>query len=175
MLKVSWPARSGPEVTRAWWTEFCQTPIIYHVSHLAAAVHRDLLVGETSWSCSEDILLHKTNTIRMVNEQLARLPSLDRKALDQLIFAVCTLSRHEMEAKHLRPGEVLLFTPHMPCANGMKPLGRLNLSESARALLVQLVNCQGGLKSLQIPGLGETLALYGLQSRCFVDDFADGM
>lgn len=96
----------------------------------------------------------------MVHEQLARLNSLDRDAVDQLIFAVTTLSRHEMEAKHLQSGEVLLFSPHMPHANGMKPLGRLNLSQSARNLLVQLINRQGGLKKLAIPGLADVLALY---------------
>ena len=103
----------------------------------------------------------------MINEQLARLPSLDHKAMDQLIFAVCTLSRHEMEAKHFEPGHVLLFTPHMPYANGMKPLGRFNLSESAREVLVQLVNSQGGLRGLKILGLGEILALYDPLDRCF--------
>ena len=96
----------------------------------------------------------------MVNEQLARLSSLDRDSVDQLIFAVTTLSRHEMEEKHMQAGEVLLLTPHMPHANGMKPLGRLNWSKSARTLLVQLVNNQGGLDMLEIPGLGEILALY---------------
>jgi hypothetical protein len=103
--------------------------------------------------------LHKTNTIRLVNEQLEQLQSLDSKAVDRLIFAVTTLSRHEMEPKHFQPGESLLFTPHMPYANGMKPLGRLNLSGSARALLAHLVYSQGGLEKLQIPGLGEVLAL----------------
>lgn len=159
VLKVSWPARSGTKVTRAWWTLFCKSPIIFHVSHLASAVHRDLMVGEDSWSSSREILMHKTKTIQLVNEQLARLDTLDPETVDRLIFAVCTLSRHEMETKHLQSGEVLLFTPHLPHANGMKPLGRLNLSESARTLLVQLVNRQGGLDKLQILGLGEILAL----------------
>ena len=103
--------------------------------------------------------MHKASTIRLMKEQLAKLPYLDPKAVDQLIFAVTTLSRHEMERKHLHLGESLLFTPHMPYANGMKPLGRLNLSGSARALLVKLVHSQGGLKRLQIPGLGDVLAL----------------
>lgn len=160
LLKVSWPARSGKEVTRMWWTEFCQTPIIYHVAHIASAVHHDLLAGETSWSSDPEILMHKTNTIRMVNEQLTRLESLDHAAIDRLIFAVCTLSRHEIEAKHLEPGEILLFTPHMPHANGVKPLGRLTLSPAARAMLVQLVQTQGGLEKLHIAGLGDILALH---------------
>jgi hypothetical protein len=103
----------------------------------------------------------------MINKQLTCLPSLDCKAVNQLIFAVCTLARHEIEARHLQPGEVLLFTPHMPYANNMKPLGRFNLSESARTLLVQLVNSQGGLHKLQILGLGEILALYDPRFPCF--------
>ena len=147
-------------MTKAWWNLFCTSSIVYHVSHLASAVHRDLLVGESDWTSSAHVLMHKTRTIQIVNEQLARLSSLDRDAVDQLIFAVTTLSRHEMEAKHLQSGEVLLFTPHMPHANGMKPLGRLNLSQSARTLLVQLVNSQGGLDKLAILGLGDILALY---------------
>lgn len=96
----------------------------------------------------------------MVNEQLERLSSLDGKAVGQLIFTVTTFSRHELEAKHLQAGDVLLFTPQMPHANGMKHLGRLNWSSAARTMLVQLVNGQGGLENLQIPGLGEMLALY---------------
>lgn len=117
------------------------------------------MVGEDSWSSSREILMHKTKTIQMVNEQLARLDSLDPETVDQLVFTVCTLSRHEMEAKHLHPGEILLFTPHLPHANGMKPLGRMNWTESARALLVQLVERRGGLDKLQILGLGDVLAL----------------
>jgi hypothetical protein len=147
-------------VTKAWWNLFCTSSIIHHVAHLASAVHRDLLVGKSDWSSSAHILTHKTRTIQIVNEQLARLSSLDRDSVDQLIFAVTTLSRHEMEEKHLQPSEVLLLTPHMPHANGMKPLGRLNWSKSARTLLVQLVGNQGGLDMLEIPGLGEILALY---------------
>ena len=153
---------TSPNSLPHWYQEFCKTPIIFHVSHHAAAVHADLLVGEAKWSGSLEILAHKTKAIRMVNEQLSRLSYLDHETLEQLIFAVATLSRHELEPKHLGTEEVLLFAPHMPLANGMKPLGRFRATPQARAVLVQLINSLGGLGSLRIPGLANILAVYVL-------------
>ena len=150
---------SGEDVTRAWFLEFCKTPLIFHVSHLAGAVHHDILVSQTAWSESPDVLLHKTKAIQMVNEQLSHLSTLNHAALDRLIFTITTLSRHELEPKHLKTNEALLFSPQIPLANGMKLLGRLNCGAQARTVLVQLINSQGGLERLQIPGLANIIAL----------------
>ena len=152
-------------VSRAWWTDFCRVPIIFHVSHIAAAVHHDLLVGQTDWYTTSEVLIHKAKAIRMVNEELCRIKSLDQDALEQLIFAIATLCRHELESKHLEAEEILPFTPHMPLANSMKPLGRFSASPQARAVLVHLIDSQGGLRNLLTPGLAYILALYVLLSQ----------
>ena len=159
MLKVTWPTRCGNDIARAWFLECCRTPLIFHVGHVVGAVHHDLLVGEAAWSVSPEVLIHKTKAIQTVNEQLSRLSSLDKTTLEQLIFTIVSLSRNELEPKHLATEEILLFAPHIPLANGMRSLGRMNCSAPARAVLAQLIKEQGGLGKLQIPGLADILAL----------------
>jgi hypothetical protein len=101
------------DAAKTWFAAFREQPLVYHGFHYGLAVHHDVLCNRVSWSTSRAGLLHKTRTIRLLNETLT---TLNDDNIEWAILAVLILAANELEPRKLACESVSLFDPHMPGA-----------------------------------------------------------
>ena len=98
----------------AWFLVFQKHPVLFHGFQYALAVHHDLLCNQVSWSSTGNALVHKTQTIRLLN---AMLSGLTEENIELAILAVLVLASNELKHDKLLHDSVWMFDPHMPGAN----------------------------------------------------------
>ncbi|KAK4938990.1 hypothetical protein LTR10_020649 [Elasticomyces elasticus] len=105
-------------------------------------------------------LSHKTETIKLVNQQLR---SLDGPASDALIMAVAILAIHGSRDETVHP-EVHPPSPLASAQNVHVYGNMINDEQHTQAILV-LIEQKGGLESLELFGMADIMALHVLDSR----------
>lgn len=151
---------AGYKAARAWFEEFCKTPLVFHVSHLAAAANIDLLAGQISWVERREILSHKIQTIQTVQQQVVGIESLSAVDTERLIFAVITLACNELGPTHLFSESQLLLSPHFPATNFIGIYGRFKIDKAHAEAIKILVKHRGRLHQIELPGLALSVARY---------------
>lgn len=151
----------GHEATAAWFQEFCTDPLIFHVSHVAAAAHRDILAEDLAWSSDKKVLSHKAAAIGRLQSFLSRPLTLTSAEAERSIFAILTLSRHEFW-KYQQDNEddatSWMFDAYFPTTNWIHVYGRPKYDRAYLLAVKELVERCGGLPSLRLSGLAFTLA-----------------
>jgi hypothetical protein len=100
----------------------------------------------------------KGAALAILRGQVHELPNLGSEDVERLIFAATTLARHELEPIYLDYTLTHLFSPHFPAANWAGVYGRVRSIDSHMKAVASLVERQGGLVNLQMPGLSSTVA-----------------
>lgn len=161
VLKTMWPVMAGPEATAAWFQAFCTDPLIFHVAHVAAAAHRDILAHNLTWSSDKNVLSHKASAICRLQSYLDRSSTLNSNEAETAIFAVLTLSRHEFwkyQQDNDNEARSWLFDAHFPTTNWIHVYGRPKYDHAYLLAAQALVERCGGISKLQLSGLAFTLA-----------------
>lgn len=70
-----WPSAVGQAVAKAWFEDFCSSPVLYHAHCMAATAYRDLLSKCFLCSGGKFMLFHKASAISLIREQIERLES----------------------------------------------------------------------------------------------------
>ncbi|KAK4494220.1 hypothetical protein PRZ48_014518 [Zasmidium cellare] len=146
----------GERERRAWFELFWGYRTLFHSFHYAAAVHIDLLRNEVSKSTQQRALVHKGAAMSMLKRGLTRLSTTN---VDVLLIVMVTLATHDLTEKTLNPGPAMGFRPHEPSAYWMSAYGRLETIKEHLEAIARLIVHIGGLKKLQLPGLGNCLAV----------------
>ena len=141
----------------AWYRAFTEHAIIFHGFHYAAAVHADALQGEKNLSRRPDMLVHKNQTIHLLNDMVARIDEVD---MEIVIHIVLMLTWNELEASKLESSlSSSHLSPHFENAGWLNVFGQMGAVEPHMHVLQQLVDRAGGLNGLQFPGLASIIAL----------------
>ncbi|KIV80502.1 hypothetical protein PV11_07998 [Exophiala sideris] len=165
-LQISWPntipikskAVINP-VQSAWLKCAMQWPVVFHAFIYATTLH--LLNASNGRELIQSgpliRLSHKTETIKLVNQQLR---SLDGPASDALIMAVAILaihgSRDETEYPEVHPPSPLASAQNVHVYGNM-----INDEQHTQAILL-LIEQKGGLESLELFGMADIMALCDL-------------
>ncbi|KAI1607917.1 hypothetical protein EDD37DRAFT_670367 [Exophiala viscosa] len=165
-LQISWPntlpvmskAVVNP-VKGAWLKCAMQWPVVFHAFIYATTLH--LLCAYNGQELIESgplmRLSHKTETIKLVNEQLRSLKS---PASDALIMAVVILaihgSRDEKEYPKVHPPSPLAS------AQNLHVYGNMVADEQHTQAILLLIKQKGGLEAFELFGMADTMALCDL-------------
>ena len=140
---------------------------MFHVCHVAAAFHRDLLehrdllTGERSeapWTADREILQHKDAALTMLQSQIRNISTLTGLEIDRLIFAAVTFARHEASFGHSDARHAHFFSPHFPAAHWAGLYGRVRTVKVHAEAVVALVAYRGGLSAITMEGVAGTVA-----------------
>lgn len=123
------------------------------------AIHRDLVNHTLQWTTDLSSLAFQSKALRLLHEQL---PSVATGAVDYLLYAVICLSRLHGEPATTSQSLAWPFVPYLPYANGMHIYRRTQLIDARRDGISNILNLQGGLHNLRMPGLADRLALIDL-------------
>lgn len=80
--------------------------------------------------------------------------------IDQLIFAIVTLGRHESSVNPSEANTANLFSPHFPAANWAGLYGRVKSVKAHIEAATGLVKYLGGLSGVKTAGVASTIARY---------------
>lgn len=161
LLHVMLPVMGGQGAADAWFRGFCGSQLIFHVGHVAAAFHRDLLAGRCTaarWSTEKQTMQRKGAALKILQQQVNSLPQLSSSEVDVLIFAALTLARHDITLNDLDTDMVHLYSLHFPTAEWAGLYGRVISSKIHLHAIAALVEYQGGLENVNVSGLAATIA-----------------
>lgn len=143
-------------VSSAWLQCAMQHPVAYHAFIYGATLHLLSIYNGRELTKSAPImrLSHKIQTIKLVNEQLRNL---DGPASDALIMAVVIMSIHGSRDDTVYPK----VHPRSPLANSqyLHVYGNMVNDEQHIQATLMLINQKGGLESIEVFGMADTMAL----------------
>lgn len=127
--------------------------MIYHVLYYCVAVYHDQMNNTLVLSCQPDMLWHKAEAIRLLNQCLSKA---DGSNLDVVICTIMYLTGLDLEQR--RSEYTLLFRGHRwqatwPWVDGQKVPVKAHVDG-----LQVLVAKRGGSHALQMPGLALSIA-----------------
>jgi hypothetical protein len=123
-INVIWPnLLIDKAASMKWFDLFRERPLIFHAFHYALAIHHDLLCNQISWSKSKQVIAHKTQTLRLLNQTLS---DLSNENIELAILAVLVLASNELQPEKILSDVVLLFDPHLPGANWNSVYARMD-------------------------------------------------
>ena len=103
-----------------------------------------------------DMLAQKSTACRILNNKLSQLTCAD---IEFVLMAMICLSRVEPDAKAQPTNSASFLVPHMPCAEYVHLIGRLQWVDGLAKAMVTLVHRAGSLSRIRLPGLARRLAL----------------
>lgn len=132
---------------------FCEEPMLHHVLHYCVAVLHDQTSNSLTLSRRLEMLWHKFEAIRLLNEALTNIDDCNIELVICTVMYLTGLDLEKRESEH-----TLLFRAHpwqalWPWIDGQK----LPVKTHVDALQT-LVNKRGGLEALQMPGLALSIA-----------------
>ena len=147
-----WPNISLPDnVFSAWFSAFCEHPLIFHCMNWTLAVHHDLLYNKLSWTASTRGLAQKTEAFSLLK---AMVPHIDQSNASVALFGVLLLAALDTQQDILDQHPVFLFDPHLPNANWLNVYGRMDKPVEPHANAVHtLLRLVGGVENAKLPGI----------------------
>jgi hypothetical protein len=146
-------ASSGANiVSKAWFTASLENPLLFHALSFAGLIHMDFLRYNQIYPNSVRALPHKLIVIQKLNEILANGGEISG---DDVILTILVLPSHEtlkVTEEMKRP-----FNGPLRKAQWLNVYGHIKYIFEHRKAVLDLLNLRGGLETLQIPGLAETI------------------
>ncbi|KAE9373670.1 hypothetical protein N431DRAFT_465948 [Stipitochalara longipes BDJ] len=139
-------------VSRAWFTAGLKNPLLFHALAFAGLIHMDFLRYHQIYPDSVQALPHKLIVIQKLNEAIKNGSEM---STDDVILAILTLASHEtlkVTEEKRRP-----FNSPLRRAQWINVYGHIKYIEEHRKAVLDLLNLRGGLETLQLPGLAETI------------------
>ncbi|KAK5738571.1 hypothetical protein LTR17_005907 [Elasticomyces elasticus] len=146
-----------PQQISSWFLAFSQSPVVYHALSYTVGAHQEIVSGSTAALVQQQALVHKGQTIKIINELLNDLDNADTEAM---ILAMFILWRVNAATKQNdQREETLLFSPYMPGANWLSVYGRAEAIDMHAQAMYWLVARLGGLEQVKLPGLQMVLSI----------------
>ncbi|KAK4955684.1 hypothetical protein LTR10_006623 [Elasticomyces elasticus] len=139
-----------------------------HATQYGVAVHKILLENRSVPSLTEDALMHKGVALRLLNTQLSLGMNDDGISSDinALMYTIGAIATHELNREHLESmgaaDPIAFGTVMPPPSSRLRAFHQLDVVPLHWRALQKLVEGNGGLSSLQLPGMASVLALVDL-------------
>ncbi|UJO25396.1 hypothetical protein CLAFUW4_14260 [Fulvia fulva] len=158
-LNVVYPGRLPQNEALVRFQAFCEHRVIFHVFHYGAAAYQNLSNNQGSVAIRNEMLQHKSKSIHELSELLTNLAP---ENIEIAILAVLFLGTSEVH-DNIESTCLLPLFPHLPYAKWIGVWGRMKPVAAHADALDLLVNRQGSLEQLQMPGLALNIARFDLR------------
>ncbi|KAK4898512.1 hypothetical protein LTR27_004109 [Elasticomyces elasticus] len=132
-----------------------------------SALHRCVVRGHAAPRERQMMLLHKAETLRLLQEEVNHL---SRGNLELVLLVIIHLIREELDSGDKVPTDstILLFNPHMPTSCWMNVYGRTKTVAAHARALVRLVLYGGGIDKMA-PDVIRSLRVYAMLPSIITD------
>ncbi|KAK4955112.1 hypothetical protein LTR10_007306 [Elasticomyces elasticus] len=146
-----------PQQISSWFLAFSQSPVVYHALSYTVGAHQEIVSGSTAALVQQQALVHKGQTIKIINELLNDLDNADTEAMILAMFILWRVNAATKQSDQRE--ETLLFSPYMPGANWLSVYGRAEAVDMHAQAMYWLVARLGGLEQVKLPGLQMVLSM----------------
>jgi hypothetical protein len=150
-------------VSKAWFAASLKNPLLFHALAFAGLILMDFLRYHQIYPNSVRTLPHKLIAIQKLNEVFASGIDI---STDEVILAILTLACHE--TLNVAEEKRSPFNSPLRRAQWRNVYGRMRYIPEHRKAVLDLLDLRGGLETLQMPGLAETIVGFGLLSFHFL-------
>jgi len=132
--------------------------MLFHASTHAAAAHRDSLQPLNSLTRTAEALAHKTEAIRLINQELSRMRRDGGVPDEALLIAVCSMTAEPEEVVNaelekanfsIDPRNESPFTPPSIPKDWHKQFARIRSAKYHQQALWTLVQMRGGIGTVK--------------------------
>ncbi|PPJ55009.1 hypothetical protein CBER1_05635 [Cercospora berteroae] len=145
-----------------WVAAFFRHPLVYHSLSFSCGIIQDFHLRRP---IQHNRLLHRGQTIGLVNEALGNLADVD---IEPVLLAISTLWRIDIENLGIAKEVPMLFAPHIRNLSWVNLFGKLGGDSRHGQALAQLVRQKKG------PELGSFTTLPSLEGTLALADLIDG-
>jgi hypothetical protein len=158
-----WPMVGSRVVAHQWFTDYCSIRSLFHAQSAASATYRDLLMREQNVSATRWALLHKVQAIRHTRADLIGYNNLDIVRRQQVIFTILIMGSHDLKPKDLAERTwPTHLQPHFPTLHLLHLWGRTDPVTAHDEAAFRLIENEGGLRMLDLPGVAGMAAFVDL-------------
>jgi hypothetical protein len=142
---------------------FQSSPMLFHASTHAAAAHLDSLRSSTMLTGTTEALAHKTEAIRLINQELSDMQLRGGIPDDVLLMAILSMTSETSDPKPLddythNPAERCFFKPPLMPIHWQKQFAKIRSAKVHQQALFTLVRMKGGLENVQSPCVAKSLS-----------------
>jgi hypothetical protein len=151
---------------------FRTSPILFHASTHSAAAHLDSLRSSTSLTKTAEALAHKTEAIRLINEELSRMQKEGGMPSDDLMMAVLSMTS-EVDDELLIANDITNpqfpspFKPPLMSAQWERQFTNIRSAKSHEIALYTLMKMRGSIENIKNICLAKSMCQSVVPSRYY--------
>ena len=144
--------RAVSPVSKAWFSNGLESPILFHALVFAGSIHLDFLRTSNIYPNSPQALSHKVVVIQKLREIMSN-PEQARR--DEVILAILVLSSHEsMDSSQVGRNP---FNSPLKKVQWLNVYGNITYVPEHMKAVMELLSIRGGIEKLELHGLAECI------------------
>jgi hypothetical protein len=164
---LHYPATGADELSPMaveWWSMVRESPMLFHASTHAAAVHLDSLRSSTDLTSTTEALAHKTEAIRLINQALSKMQRTGSPPDNALLMSVLAMTYttqpegvNVSDERPKCPSQRCPFKPPVMQIQFQKQFAKMKDDPVHEEALFMLLHLKGGIEGVNSPMVSKAI------------------